>query len=219
MEILSYKNMCQKEGIRFQQGMTFKPPPQKSVLLMSIRKNSPYPDQYLEDNETIIYQGHNAFGDMDGLMDQPLYRKTGKHTENGKFYCATMAYLRGISDPVKVNLYQKLLPGIWCFNGEHIMRDAWEEIEAGRKVLYFRLDQSSKMVVGKNEKAIGRYIPSKVKALVYKRDKGRCVICNRKENLHFDHIIPMAKGGSSVTAKNIQLLCQKHNLAKRDHII
>lgn len=61
-------------------------------------------------------------------------------------------------------------------------------------------------------------IPSLVKVQVWKRDKGRCVICKSKDNLHFDHIIPYSKGGSSLTADNIQLLCARHNLAKHDKI-
>jgi 5-methylcytosine-specific restriction endonuclease McrA len=35
---------------------------------------------------------------------------------------------------------------------------------------------------------------------------------------HFDHIIPYSKGGSSKDPKNIQLLCVRHNLSKRDRI-
>ena len=37
-------------------------------------------------------------------------------------------------------------------------------------------------------------------------------------HLHFDHIIPFSKGGSSLVAENIQLLCVRHNIAKRDRI-
>jgi hypothetical protein len=39
-----------------------------------------------------------------------------------------------------------------------------------------------------------------------------------KDNLHFDHIIPYSKGGSSLLAENIQLLCARHNLGKKDKI-
>ena len=61
-------------------------------------------------------------------------------------------------------------------------------------------------------------IPSGVKLEVWKRDGGRCVQCGATDNLHFDHIIPYSRGGTSLRADNIQLLCARHNLAKRDRI-
>ncbi|MCA8918140.1 MAG: HNH endonuclease, partial [Planctomycetes bacterium] len=63
-----------------------------------------------------------------------------------------------------------------------------------------------------------RLIPSAVKLEVWKRDRGQCVQCGAKDNLHFDHVIPFSKGGSSLTAGNVQLLCVRHNLTKRDKI-
>jgi 5-methylcytosine-specific restriction endonuclease McrA len=63
-----------------------------------------------------------------------------------------------------------------------------------------------------------RVIPTEVKLEVWRRDRGRCVECGATENLHFDHVIPWSRGGSSMTAENIQLLCARHNLAKHDRI-
>jgi holliday junction DNA helicase RuvB len=60
-------------------------------------------------------------------------------------------------------------------------------------------------------------IPSKVRREVWRRDGGRCVECGSGENLEYDHIIPVSKGGSN-TARNIELLCEKHNRSKRDSI-
>lgn len=60
-------------------------------------------------------------------------------------------------------------------------------------------------------------IPEDVKLAVWTRHGGACVMCNSKENLQFDHIIPVAKGGSN-TVENIQLLCQPCNLRKSDSI-
>lgn len=62
-----------------------------------------------------------------------------------------------------------------------------------------------------------RLIPHHVRLEVWHRDQGKCVQCGNKEYLEYDHIIPYSKGGASTT-KNIQLLCRKCNLAKRDHI-
>lgn len=48
-------------------------------------------------------------------------------------------------------------------------------------------------------------IPAEVRREVWQRDGGRCCECGRCEDLQFDHIIPIALGGSN-DAINIQLL-------------
>lgn len=58
-----------------------------------------------------------------------------------------------------------------------------------------------------------RYISSSVKIAVWRRDQGKCVDCESKEKLEYDHIIPVSKGGSN-TERNIQLLCEKCNRKK-----
>jgi 5-methylcytosine-specific restriction endonuclease McrA len=45
------------------------------------------------------------------------------------------------------------------------------------------------------------------------------VLCGSSENLHFDHVIPFSRGGSSLREENVQLLCAKHNLEKHDAIV
>ncbi|HEV2756621.1 MAG TPA: HNH endonuclease signature motif containing protein [Actinomycetota bacterium] len=60
-------------------------------------------------------------------------------------------------------------------------------------------------------------IPQDVRLEVWRRDGGRCAECGRDELLEYDHIIPIALGGSN-TAKNLQLLCADCNRAKGAHI-
>lgn len=56
-------------------------------------------------------------------------------------------------------------------------------------------------------------LSQEVKLEVWRRDGGRCVECGSQEKLEFDHIIPVAMGGSN-TARNIQLLCETCNRRK-----
>lgn len=56
-------------------------------------------------------------------------------------------------------------------------------------------------------------IPEAVRTEVWRRDNGRCVKCESCEQLEFDHIIPVSRGGAT-SVRNLQLLCKQCNLAK-----
>ena len=64
-----------------------------------------------------------------------------------------------------------------------------------------------------------RLIPTAVKLEVWKRGRGKCVVCRAADELHFDHDLPFSLGGTSLTAANVQLLCARHNLQKHDSIV
>jgi 5-methylcytosine-specific restriction endonuclease McrA len=154
-------------------------------------------------------------------MDQPLHNPSGSLTQNGLFYQTARRYRKGKFSPELVKVYEKIRSGIWVYNGLFKLVDAWQETINAKKVCKFRLElvddikqiSRTKIPIDHN-----RLIPTSVKLSVWKRDKGCCVICGSKDNLHFDHIIPYSKGGSSLVAENIQLLCARHNLSKGDNI-
>ncbi len=124
--------------------------------------------------------------------------------------------------PERVRVYEKIRAGIWSYNGLFHLVDAWIESDGRRKVVMFKLlaveDDSDTVGQQPNDLESSRLIPSAVKLAVWQRDRGRCVVCGATDNLHFDHIIPYSRGGTSLKEENIQLLCARHNLAKRDRI-
>jgi hypothetical protein len=67
--------------------------------------------------------------------------------------------------------------------------------------------------VEKLQDATREPIPDSVRLFVWQRDKGQCVKCGSHEKLEFDHIIPIAAGGSN-TERNVQLLCEACNRSK-----
>jgi hypothetical protein len=100
--------------------------------------------------------------------------------------------------------------------------DAWKQVRGSRTVFKFRLELVEGAITdsrgGPGDLPHDRMIPTAVKLEVWKRDKGCCVKCGRRDNLHFDHILPYSHGGTSLLAENIQLLCARHNLEKKNRI-
>jgi len=157
------------------------------------------------------------------VVDQPEFFPSGAPTQNGNFNQAAQAAKAGRRPPERVRVYEKIKPGIWAYNGMFHLVDSWEEHDNHRRVFKFRLEA----VEGEEDLATPvpaaptrrRIVPTAVKLEVWKRDGGKCVMCGAKDELHFDHDLPWSKGGTSITADNVQLLCMRHNLKKHAHII
>lgn len=65
-----------------------------------------------------------------------------------------------------------------------------------------------------NRKSATRgYITDEVLAFVLFRDEEQCVNCSSKQNLQFDHILPISRGGSD-EPDNLRVLCRSCNLAR-----
>lgn len=227
-DILSYREMCDSENIQtLQRGMNFRMNPSYSVILMSQRANAPYHDRVYDDGITIEYEGHDvpkrSYDHNPKAEDQSDKLPSGKLTQNGLFARAVDKYKIGNSFPELIKVYEKILPGAWSLKGYFDLVDCKVVHDGSRKVFRYILRLSDRAdIANLNTERISeahkRMIPSEVKKEVWNRDGGRCVICGETKNLHFDHDLPFSKGGTSISAKNVRLLCMKHNLQKSGKI-
>jgi 5-methylcytosine-specific restriction endonuclease McrA len=69
-----------------------------------------------------------------------------------------------------------------------------------------------------------RYIPARVRRAVWERDGGRCTFvsarghrCTARRFLQFDHVLPVARGGTA-TVEGVRLLCRAHNQYEADRV-
>jgi len=226
-DIFSYNDLVSEEGFNVQRSMNYRPQNKNySIFLMSASDDSPYNDGFSDNGKTLFYEGEDLNKrevDSPKKYDQPLFTKTGKLTNNAIFFKATENYKtnRRIK-PEEVRVYEKLDSNVWSDKGWFNLVDVQyrQSEEENRKVFKFILQpkgsQGPKEGIEKFE--FSRRIPTNIKRIVWERDKGRCAKCGTTNNLHFDHIIPFSKGGSSTNPKNIQILCNKHNLKKSDKI-
>ena len=232
-DVISYIDLSVEEGFSIERGMNFNINGKDyGIILMSVRADAPYADRFEDNGRNIIYEGHNIqknhnTSDKDvKFIDQPLQTPRGAFTENGKFAITAMQYKKGNAPAKKIKVYEKIKAGVWVYNGYFNLVDAFTENDGNRNVFKFKLEMIDEDIVeSKTNNKIeelnlehNRLIPTSVKVSVYARDKGRCVKCGSNKNLHYDHILPFSKGGSSTTVDNIQLLCAKCNLQKHDHI-
>ena len=224
--IISYYELVGIEKQNLQRGMNYRCSKGHSVLLMSTRSNAPYDDEIAADGKILIYEGHDSdkrYSKNPKKDDQLRFLPSGNLTDNGKFEKAALDFKNNKRSAEIVRVYEKIKDGIWSFNGIFKLVDSYQKQVNGRSVFKFILQLTDEKIKGLEEavelETDARLIPSEVKAQVWKRDKGKCVQCGSKEHLHFDHILPYSKGGTSRDVRNIQLLCARHNLQKSDRII
>jgi len=225
-EILSYRELCDRENVQtLQRGMNFRLNSNYSVILMSRRTNAPYQDKILNDGVTIEYEGHDEPQTSEitdpKKIDQPMRTKKWTLTQNGKFIEAVNNYKSWTKSVEVVKVYEKILSWVWSLKWFFDLVDYKIEFDWNRNVFVFILKLSEHQNLG-NSEVIDlqhtRLIPSEVKKEVWKRDWWQCVLCWSTKNLHFDHDLPFSRWWTSLTSKNIKLLCMKCNLRKSNKI-
>jgi hypothetical protein len=126
------------------------------------------------------------------------------------------------TDPVELDVAQ-----FWVFKNNRYSIEGHYTIEEKKLLILEEFDRERRHFerlhqkhrsAGSRTNQVGRpRIPEAVRIEVWRRDGGRCSRCESRENLEYDHIVPLAKGGSN-TARNVELLCEKCNRSKADKI-
>ena len=137
--------------------------------------------------------GHSIWGDFDPDSSEPIEFEWGHWVFRRKCY--------RVENPENAPLSEIAL---------RIKHAAYREERALEKIQkeVAALENIERLPSARRER-----IPESVRLFVWQRDGGCCVKCESKERLEFDHIIPIAEGGSS-TERNVQLLCETCNRKK-----
>ena len=145
-EILSYWDMCSRQGMALQPGMYFRELPRHGVILMSRRPNAPYADALSSDDKVLLYEGHDVRRTEDTpepkTLDQPRMGAYGRPTENGRFASWVDSSKEGKVSPAIFRVYEKMRPGVWTDRGLYILKDYDYPRVNKRRVFKFRLEQA-----------------------------------------------------------------------------
>jgi 5-methylcytosine-specific restriction endonuclease McrA len=81
-------------------------------------------------------------------------------------------------------------------------REAFERARAGH--------------LGREGVSVDDFVPEHVRREVWIRDRGRCVDCDVASGIAFDHILPLAAGGTNAVP-NLELRCRSCKARRRDN--
>jgi hypothetical protein len=99
--------------------------------------------------------------------------------------------------------------------GMEILLEQWIHRHSGKCgypiILHYLLQRLVKKIKRQN------HIPKWLKKMVLEKCKNKCAECDATENLEFDHIHPVSKGGLTEFS-NLQILCKPCNRKKSDKL-
>ncbi len=190
--ITSASELQVREGMNLQKGMNFRDGGEQLSVFLVLPRDGGYTDTWDEAQMHYSYEGHDsvAEGAAGRTDDQLLMYASGKPTENGKFYKAANAYKDGMrAEPLQVQIYEKLDPGVYFDKGIFNLVDATYGKADGdtRKVARFYLTPADAALAPDGRVAWAeRTLPASVKASIWRDGQGRCAVCGEQSSLHFE---------------------------------
>jgi hypothetical protein len=152
------------------------------------------------------------------LMNRYLLLRMDSSSSKERFTISCKRFNQCLTTPIRLGCSQSLaIKKYWIYKDKVY----WESDNLDTESIKALIDSKDEKTKRKIEFAKGsprrgpsrQFISNDVKITVWKREKGCCVKCGSNKNLEFDHIIPVAMGGSS-TERNLQLLCERCNREK-----
>lgn len=201
--ILSANELMEREGIMVQKSMNFRDTGERlSVFLVLPKEGGEFKDTWDAEKQQYSFEGHDSTTKETGgkSPDQLLMYAGDKLTENGKFYKAAHAFKDGArADPLQVQVYEKLDPGVWFDKGIFDLVDAAAVTESGRTVFKFYLAPADRMRSDRDPVLVEeRFLSAAAKAAAWERAHGRCAMCGIQNGLRF-----ITRGGELI------LVCAK----------
>ena len=160
-----------------------------------------YQDVWDPLTRTYTFRGHDSVTSGTGRrQDQRVMYDSGRLSDNGKFLKAAHAYAtRERTDPLQVQVYEKIASGVWFDKGIFNLIGVNEVRDADRLVYVFAMQPANFEFLNQDRYNVERFLPAATKASVYQQADGRCVVCGIQQGLRF---VPQGN--------EVKLLCPAH---------
>jgi 5-methylcytosine-specific restriction endonuclease McrA len=150
-----------------------------------------------------------GLAEWDRYLSQPHVREAEQNLLDSRSVKECLFFLDKEWDEGKPHDYVLYRDYVWTLDEDVRFDDTLP-------ILAERLEQHWRRLTNQTETGSfsGRpRIPEALRHEVWRRDGGQCVRCGSRDRLEFDHIVPLAMGGSN-TPRNIELLCESCNRQK-----
>lgn len=185
--ILSGNALIAREGVDLRKSMTYREGELLAVFLVLPHDDGSFTDTWDAATGAYLFQGHDSVtADAGKGQDQRVMYESGRLSDNGKFLKAANAFSGGTRrEPLQIQVYEKLDPGVWFDKGIFDLIGADEEKDGGRRVFRFHLRPSNFARLESDPATPERMLSAGQKAACWAAVSGRCQECGVETGLRF----------------------------------